>query len=84
MTTISIINGIIIQDGNVIIPRECGLGIHVENALEYLSQNQIDMTLSGDSNLVSISVADISAKEKLVKALIDDHVVEEEQLLYSA
>ena len=84
MTTISIINAIIIKDGKVVVPRECKMGLRVENVLEYLVKNRIDMTLSGHSGLVSISVGNIAARQKLIKALIDDNVIEAHQILNSA
>ncbi len=84
MTTISIINGIIIKDGKPISPRECRMGIRVENVLEYLSRNRINMTLSGHSGMVSVSVASMTGKQKLIQALIDDNVIKAHQLLYSA
>jgi len=84
MTTISIINGIIIKDGKRVVPRECQMGIRVENVLEYLSKNRIDMTLSGHQGLVSVSVSNDAGKQKLIKALLDDKVIKASQLLCSA
>ena len=84
MTTISIINGIVIKDGKVVVPRECQLGYRVENVLDYLSKNRIDMTLSGHSGLVSVSVANIAGRQKLIQALIDDNVIKASQVLQSA
>ena len=83
MTTISIINGIIIKDGKPVVPRECRMGIHVENVLDYLSRNRVNMTLSGHSGMVSVSVASVTGKQKLIQALIDDKVIKAHQLLYS-
>lgn len=84
MTTISIINGIIIKDGKPVVPRECKLGQRVENVIEYLSKNRIDMTLSGHQGLVSVTVSTHAGKQKLIKALIDDNVIKASQLLQSA
>jgi len=84
MTTISIINGIIIKDGRAVVPRECQLGVRVENVLEYLSKNRIDMTLSGHEGLVSVSVANYAGEQKLIRALIDDNVIKASQVLRSA
>jgi len=84
MTTITIINGIIIKDGKAVMPRECNLGLRVENVLEYLCKNRIDMTLSGYQGLVSVSVSNHAGKQKLIKALIDDNVVKASQLLQLA
>ncbi len=75
MTTISIINGIIIKDGRPVVPRQCQMGLRVENVLECLSNSRIDMTLSGHSGLVSISVANVMKKKKLIQALIDEKVI---------
>jgi len=84
MTTINIINGIIIKDGRAVFPKECQMGLRVENVLDYLCKNKIDMTLSGHSGLVSISVANIAGKQKLIQALIDDKVIKATQILESA
>ena len=84
MTTISIINGIIIKDGKVVGPRECNLGTQVEDVLEYFASNRIEMSLSGYSGLVSISAGNLAAKKKLIKALIDDNVIEPHQVLHSS
>ena len=84
MTTISIINGFIIKDGRPIVADECGMGAQVANIFEYLSKNRIDMTLSGHSGIVSISVGNYTCKQKLIQALIEDKVIQANQLLYSA
>ena len=84
MTTISIINGIIIRDGRRIFSKECRLGIRVENVLAYLSKNKIDMSLSGHMGHVSVSVQDSVGQQKLIKALIDDEVIRPSQILQCA
>ena len=84
MTTISIINGIIIKDGRAVVAKECQMGCRVENVLDYLSRNRINMTLSGHSGLVSVTVANITAKQKLIQALIDDNIIKASQILQSA
>jgi len=84
MTTISIINGIIIRDGKKIVPKECRLGIHVENVLEYLSKNRIGMNLSGHQGLVSVQVDNYIGQQKLIQALIEDKVIKASQILQSA
>ena len=82
--TISIINGIIIRDGRKISPRECKMGMQVENVLAYLSRNKIDMNLSGHMGHISVSVQDYVGQQKLIKALIDDNVIRPSQILQSA
>ena len=84
MTTISIINGIIIKDGKPVVARECQMGARVENVLEYLSRNRIDMTLSGYGGLVSVSVSNYTGEQKLIRALIDDKIIKASQVLRSA
>ena len=81
MTTISIINGIIIREGKKVTPYECQLGNRVENVLEYLSKNKIDMSLSGHEGLVSLRVDSVVGKQKLIQALIDDKVIKASQIL---
>lgn len=84
MRTISIINGTIIQEGRVVSPRECKLGLHVEHTLEYFVKNRIDMELTGEGGCVSLTVHQNAAKQKLIQALIDDEVIKPHQLLRSA
>ena len=84
MTTITIINGIIIKDGHAVVPKECHMGARVENVLEYLARNRMDMQLSGHEGLVSVSVSNYAGEQKLIKALIDDNVIRASQVLKSA
>ena len=84
MTTISIINGIIIQDGRAVVSGECRLGLRVENVLEFFSKNRINMELSGNNGYVSLRVGSYVGKQKMIKALIDDKVIKPSQLLQSA
>ena len=57
------------------------MGLRVENVLEYFARNRIDMTISGHSGLVSISVANAMGKQKLIQALIDDKIIQPNQLM---
>ena len=84
MTTITIINGIIIKDGHSVVPKECHIGERVENVLEYLVKNRIDMQLSGHQGIVSVSASNYAGEQKLIKALIDDNVIRASQVLKSA
>jgi len=81
MTTISIIKGKIIKDGRIVVPRECQLGLRVENVLEYFSKNMIDLDFSKHNGYISLSMNHYTGKQKLIKALIDDNVIKANQFI---
>jgi len=79
MTTISIINGLIIKDGKSVVPRQCQVGIRVENVFDYFSRNHIDLDYQVHDGLVSVSTSNYYGKQKLIKALIDDKMIKPTQ-----
>ena len=81
MTTITIIKGKIIKDGRIVVPRQCQLGLRVENVLEYFSNNMIDLNFSKHHGYISLSMNHYSGKQKLIKALIDDNVIKANQFI---
>jgi len=81
MTTITIKNGFIIKDGRSVVPRECQMGLRVENAIEYFSKNRIDLDMTRHDGLVTVSMNHYVGKQKLIKALIEDRVIKPHQLI---
>ena len=81
MTTISIINGRIIKDGKLVVPRECRVGLRVENVFDYFSRNLIDLDYTLHGGLVSVSTSHLDAKQKLIKALLDDKMIKVTQII---
>ncbi|WP_321779249.1 hypothetical protein [Sulfurimonas sp.] len=81
MTTISIINGTIIKDGRFVVPRECQVGVRVENVFDYFSKNAIDLDYKVHDGLVSVWTNNYYAKQKLIKALLEDKMIRPSQLL---
>lgn len=79
--TISIINGTIIKDGKLVVPAECRMGLRVENAFEYFSKNRINLNLTKHKKFVALTMSHYCAKQKLIKALIEDKVVMPHQLI---
>ena len=75
MTAISIINGRIIKDGRTVVPRECQVGLRVENVFDYFSKNSIDLDYKVHDSLVSVSTSHYYGKQKLIKALLDDRMI---------
>ena len=81
MTTISIIKGKIIKDGRMVVPRQCQLGLRVENVFEYFSKNMIDLDFSQHNGYISLSMNHYSGKQKLIQALLDDNVIKANQFI---
>ncbi len=81
MTTITIINGHIIKDGKTVVPRQCQVGLKVENVFDYFSRNHIDLDYKVHDGLVSVSTSNYYGKQKLIKALIDDKMIKASQLV---
>lgn len=81
MTTISIVNGMITKDGKIVVPRECQVGIRVENVFDHFSRNAIDLSYQIQDGLVSVSTNHYYEKQKLIKALLEDRMVKAQQLI---
>ena len=81
MTTISIVNGRIIKDGRTVVPRQCQVGVRVENIFDYFSRNAIDLDYKVHDGLVSVSTNHYSGKQKLIKALLEDRMIKHTQLI---
>ncbi|WP_415396801.1 hypothetical protein [Sulfurimonas sp. CS5] len=81
MMTISIINGMIIKDGKSVVPRQCQVGVRVENVLDYFSRNAIDLDYKTHDGLVSVSTNNYYGKQKLIKALLEDRMIKHAQLV---
>jgi len=81
MTTITIINGQIIKDGKTVVPRQCQVGLKVENVFDYFSRNSIDLDYKVHDGHVSVSTNHYYGKQKLLKALIDDRMIKHTQIL---
>jgi len=79
--TISIINGNIIKNGKLVVPAECRMGLRVENAFEYFSKHKIDLNLTKHEKFLSLSMNQSQEKQKLIKALIEDKVIQAHQLI---
>ena len=80
MTTISIVNGRITKDGRTVVPRQCQVGIRVENVFDYFSRNAIDLDYQVHDGLVSVSTNHYCGKQKLIKALLEDRMIRPAQL----
>ncbi len=81
MTTISIVNGMITKDGRCVVPKECQVGVRVENVFDYFSKNAIDLDYKVHDGLVSVSTSHYFAKQKLIKALLEDKMIRPSQML---
>ena len=81
MTTINIINGMITKDGKSVVPRECQVGIRVENVFDYFSRNAIDLDYKVHDGLVTLSTNHYCGKQKLIKALLEDKMIKSTQLI---
>ena len=81
MTTISIINGMITKDGKSVVPRQCRVGIRVENVFDYFSRNAIDLDYSVHDGLVSVSTNHYCGRQKLIKALLEDKMIKPTQIV---
>lgn len=81
MMTISIINGMIMKDGKSVVPRQCQVGVRVENVLDYFSKNAIDLDYKAHDGLISVSTNNYYAKQKLIKALLEDRMIKHAQLV---
>ena len=81
MTTINIINGMITKDGKRVVPRQCRVGIRVENVFDYFARNAIDLDYTVHDGLVSVTTTHYCGKQKLIKALLEDRMIKPTQII---